>query len=67
MIWLLILLLIVLLHVYVIMMNTNSINTNEHFVYYPNCMETVFGNLRCFPYSRFYYPLFPWTYFNPYY
>lgn len=36
--------------------------------YYPNCMETIFGGLRCYPYHYYPYrrsfsPLFPWTYY----
>ena len=40
----------------------------EGFWQYPNCIETVFGGMRCYPtysypYRRTYYPLFPWTYY----
>ena len=43
-------------------------NQIEGFWYYPNCMETVFGGMRCYPYHyypyrRYYNPMFPWTYY----
>lgn len=43
-------------------------NKIEGFWYYPNCMETVFGGMRCYPYyyypyRRYFNPLYPWTYY----
>jgi len=44
----------------------NHAETQEHFWYYPNCIQTVTGSIRCYPYS-YYYPLHPWNYFYPSY
>lgn len=32
-------------------MNCNSQQV-EHFFYYPNCMDGIFGNVQCFPYME---------------
>ena len=48
--------------------NKPADNNIEGFYYYPNCMETAFGGSRCYPYynypyRRYYYPLYPWSYY----
>ena len=61
--WLLIILILALIILFIKM---NHAETQEHFWYYPNCIQTVTGSIRCYPYS-YYYPLHPWNYFYPSY
>lgn len=44
-----------------------NMNSYEGFASYPNCIQTVFGSIRCEP-SIFlshypFYPLYPWAYY----
>jgi hypothetical protein len=63
------LMIIILFQEYNIPNDDNNEDGNiEPFWYYPNCMETVFGGMRCYPYyyypyRRYYYPLYPWSYY----
>lgn len=64
---LVILLFITMLYVYALQCSAGK---DEPYWYYPNCMQTAFGGVRCYPYyypNRFSYPIFPWYYQNRYY
>lgn len=63
-----VILLFVLLMAIVLIQAYSQNSMKEGFWYYPNCVETVFGGVRCYPYyhypyRRYYYPLFPWSYY----
>lgn len=62
--WLLLLLILIAIFLYI---KINFTRKEDFCFFYPNCMETVSGNIRCYAYDKYYYPLFPWTYFHPYY